>query len=118
MALPMSRARRSVSTSDIAVYERFSAKLKDDASVAGAGHGFSFDNFFHGHDSVETNRDVRTRDLDTTAQVEQNAIEEYDVGGTTSPVEDVGKGEIQWDDLASEDELSCDEIPADYTSLD
>ena len=39
----MSRARRSVSDKDIRQYEEFTAKMKADASAAGAG-GFSFDN--------------------------------------------------------------------------
>lgn len=41
----MSRARRSVGDKDIAVYERFSARQKDQASAAGAGESFSFENF-------------------------------------------------------------------------
>ena len=38
----MSRARRSVSDSDIRKYEEFTAKMKSDAATAGAG-GFSFE---------------------------------------------------------------------------
>lgn len=41
----MARARKSVSAADIKVYERFSSKLKSDATAAGAGENFSFDNF-------------------------------------------------------------------------
>jgi transitional endoplasmic reticulum ATPase len=54
----MSRARRSVSDKDIKQYEEFTAKMKADAAVSGAGKSFSFDSISAAEPTVDSTEDL------------------------------------------------------------